>query len=286
MVLPARKNSMSRTKQEKSKALVLEAFPNNTGAGLAQDQGDLFTGFRPVPTSNLISNGLPCDIHREEKVKPTAAHLKEFSGLSGTFSTILIDPPWRFLNRTGKVAPEHRRLHRYETMSFEEIGNLPVAKYARERAHLYMWCPNALLLEGLTIMKEWGFKYKTNIVWYKIRKDGGPDGRGVGFYFRNVTELLLFGVHGAMRTLAPGRSQVNVLLTRKEEHSKKPKESYRLIEHCSPGPFLELFARERVKGWHQWGDQVDSYQQTRTNYRGYSWNNREGNKQLAVGDSI
>ena len=260
---------------------------NNTGAGLAQDQGDLFTGLRPVPTSNLITKGLPCDIHIEQKVKPTASHLKEFSGLSGTFSTVLIDPPWRFLNRTGKVAPEHRRLHRYETMSFEEIGNLPVAKYAKERAHLYMWCPNALLLEGLTIMKEWGFKYKTNVVWYKIRKDGGPDGRGVGFYFRNVTELLLFGVHGAMRTLAPGRSQVNIILTRKEEHSKKPQESYRLIEQCSPGPFLELFARERVKGWHQWGDQVDSYQQTRTNHRGYSWNNREAqNKQSVVGDSI
>jgi len=110
--------------------------------------------------------------------------LTEFPGLTGTFSTILIDPPWRFINRTGKVAPEHRRLHRYETMSFEEIGKLPIAKYAKEKSHLYMWCPNALLPEGLTIMREWGFKYKSNIVWYKIRKDGGPDGRGVGFYFR------------------------------------------------------------------------------------------------------
>ncbi len=224
---------------------------------------------------------------REEKVKTTAPRLTEFPGLSGTFSTILIDPPWRFINRTGKVAPEHRRLHRYETMSFEEIGNLPVAKYAKEKAHLYMWCPNALLLEGLTIMKEWGFKYKTNIVWYKIRKDGGPDGRGVGFYFRNVTELILFGVRGSMRTLAPGRRQVNIILTRKEEHSKKPHESYGLIEQCSPGPFLELFARERVKGWHQWGDQVDSYRETRPNHRGYSWNTQEAqSKRVAAGTSL
>ena len=71
----------------------------------------------------------------------------------------------------------------------------------------------------------------------------GPDGRGVGFYFRNVTELLLFGVRGSMRTLAPGRSQVNMIETRKREHSRKPDEQYDLIESCSPGAYLELFAR-------------------------------------------
>jgi N6-adenosine-specific RNA methylase IME4 len=73
--------------------------------------------------------------------------------------------------------------------------------------------PNALLPEGLKVMEAWGFSYKTNIVWYNIRKDGGPDGRGVGFYFRNVTELLLFGLRGRMRTLQPGRSQVNIITT-------------------------------------------------------------------------
>jgi N6-adenosine-specific RNA methylase IME4 len=181
-------------------------------------------------------------------------------GLSGTFSTILIDPPWRFQNRTGKMAPEHKRLHRYPTMSFEEIALLPVGRYARKPGHLYLWCPNALLREALDIMREWGFTYKTNIVWYKVRKDGGPDGRGVGFYFRNVTELLLFGVKGSMRTLKPGRTQVNILSTRKQEHSRKPQEVYRIIQECSPGPYLELFARERVEGWTQWGNEVDTYQ--------------------------
>ncbi len=195
----------------------------------------------------------------------------KFEGLSGTFSTILVDPPWRFLNRTGKVAPEHRRLHRYQTMSFEEIGALPVGNHADEKAHLYMWCPNALLPEALLIMRQWGFTYKTNIVWYKVRKDGGPDGRGVGFYFRNVTELLLFGIRGSMRTLAPGRRQVNIVISRKEEHSKKPQSAWSLIQQCSPGPYLELFARQRVEGWTQWGDEVDSYKHTRPNYRGYRW---------------
>jgi N6-adenosine-specific RNA methylase IME4 len=187
------------------------------------------------------------------------ASMREFEGLEGSFATILIDPPWQFQNKTGKVAPEHKRLHRYRTMKFAEIASLPVVRHAREQSHLYLWCPNALLREGLDIMQAWGFTYKTNLVWYKIRKDGGPDGRGVGFYFRNVTELVLFGIRGRMRTLAPGRSQVNVLVKRKREHSRKPDELYDIIERCSPGPYLELFARDRMPGWTQWGDQVDSY---------------------------
>lgn len=175
----------------------------------------------------------------------------------GGFSTILADPPWRFSNRTGKVAPEHKRLGRYGTMSLDEIKALPVFDAAAENAHLYLWVPNALLPEGLEVMDAWGFKYVTNIVWAKRRKDGGPDGRGVGFYFRNVTELLLFGVKGHMRTLAPGRSQVNMIETRKREHSRKPDEQYKLIEDCSPGPYLELFARYPQPHWEVWGNEAD-----------------------------
>lgn len=206
------------------------------------------------------------------------------------FGAILIDPPWRFTNRTGKMAPEHKRLRRYPTMAFDEIAALPVSDLAREQSHLYLWTPNALLAEALGIMREWGFTYKTNIVWYKIRKDGGPDGRGVGFYFRNVTELLLFGVRGRMRTLAPGRRQVNVVATRKEEHSKKPDEVYSLIQDCSPGPYVELFARQRVKGWVQLGDEIDTYAQTRPLYKAYngfthSGHNTEDQAQLQVAGS-
>jgi N6-adenosine-specific RNA methylase IME4 len=194
---------------------------------------------------------------------------KGLPGLTGVYATILADPPWRFDNRTGKMAPEHKRLARYETMSIEEICDMPVAAHAADPSHLYLWCPNALLPWGLRVMEAWGFAYKTNIVWYKVRKDGGPDGRGVGFYFRNVTELLLFGIRGRMRTLKPGRTQVNLLHTRKEEHSRKPCEMYRIIESCSPGPRLELFARERVAGWEQWGNEVDSYEEKRPIRKGY-----------------
>jgi N6-adenosine-specific RNA methylase IME4 len=179
------------------------------------------------------------------------------SSVHGKYGTILADPPWRFMNSTGKVAPEHKRLARYGTMSLEEIKELPVAMYAAEPSHLYLWVPNALLPDGLEVMKAWGFTYKANIVWEKIRKDGGPDGRGVGFYFRNVTELILFGTRGKnARTLAPGRSQVNFLATQKREHSRKPDEIFPIIERCSNGPRLELFAREKRKGWTVWGNQA------------------------------
>jgi len=174
------------------------------------------------------------------------------------FATVLADPPWQFANRTGKIAPEHRRLSRYETMSLPEIEALPVSEFVESTAHLYLWCPNALLPEGLAVMKAWGFNYKSNVVWHKVRKDGGSDGRGVGFYFRNVTELILFGVRGKnARTLAPGRRQVNLLGTRKREHSRKPDEQYEIIEACSPGPFIELFARGTRANWASWGNQAD-----------------------------
>ena len=174
---------------------------------------------------------------------------------AGGFSTVLADPPWRFANRTGKVAPEHRRLDRYSTMSLDAIKAMDVQSVLAPNAHLYLWVPNALLPDGLEVMKAWGFRYVSNIVWAKRRKDGGPDGRGVGFYFRNVTELLLFGVRGSMRTLQPGRSQVNMIETRKREHSRKPDEQYGLIEACSPGAYLELFARHARPGWTVWGDE-------------------------------
>jgi N6-adenosine-specific RNA methylase IME4 len=188
------------------------------------------------------------------------------------FRTILADPPWQFVNRTGKMAPEHRRLSRYSTMTLDQIKALPVEGLTDEPAHLYLWVPNALLPEGLAVMAAWGFAYKSNVVWHKVRKDGGSDGRGVGFYFRNVTELILFGVRGKnARTLAPGRRQVNMIETRKREHSRKPDEQYEVIDSCSPGPRLELFGRGIREGWATWGNQADeSYVPTWKTYAHHS----------------
>lgn len=170
--------------------------------------------------------------------------------------TILADPPWVFKNSTGKVAPEHKRLYRYPTMTMRDIRSLPVAEIALPQSHLYLWVPNALLADGLEVMRSWGFEYKTNLIWYKTRKDGGPDGRGVGFYFRNVTEMILFGVRGSLRTGQPGRTQVNLISSCKREHSRKPDEQYDIIEQCSPGPYLEMFARHTHPGWLQWGNEM------------------------------
>lgn len=187
-----------------------------------------------------------------------ASDLLDFAGQS-RFATVLADPPWQFVNRTGKIAPEHRRLSRYGTMTLQEIMELPVSDIAKPTAHLYLWVPNALLPDGLSVMTAWGFTYKSNLVWHKVRKDGGSDGRGVGFYFRNVTEIILFGVRGRnARTLAPGRRQVNLLATRKREHSRKPDEQYKIVEECSAGPYLELFARGTRNGWATWGNEARS----------------------------
>jgi N6-adenosine-specific RNA methylase IME4 len=194
------------------------------------------------------------------------------------FGTILADPPWQFQNRTGKIAPEHKRLQRYGTMTLSEIKTLPVPKAAADTCHLYLWVPNALLPEGLAVMEAWGFRYKTNLIWHKVRKDGGSDGRGVGFYFRNVTELLLFGVRGAnARTLDPGRTQVNYMSSRKREHSRKPDEQYCIIESCSNGPYLELFGRGKRAGWAIWGNQADdNYYPTWETYSNHSQTHRVG----------
>jgi N6-adenosine-specific RNA methylase IME4 len=185
--------------------------------------------------------------------------VSSFEGLTGgPFGTVLADPPWRFQNRTGKVAPEHRRLSRYDTMTWKDIAALPVGDVTAAAAHCYLWVPNALLAEGLQVLEGWGFTYKTMLVWHKVRKDGGSDGRGVGFYFRNVTEAVLFGVRGRLRTLDPARRQVNLLATQKREHSRKPDELYPVIEACSPGPYLELFARYPQEGWSSWGAEADA----------------------------
>lgn len=197
------------------------------------------------------------------------------------YTTIYADPPWQFSNRSGKIAPENKKLTRYETMTLDEIKALPVGEIAADAAHLYLWVPNALLPEGLEVLKSWGFTYKTNLIWEKVRKDGGPDGRGVGFYFRNVTEILLFGVktkrkNDTFRTLQPGRSQVNLLRSMKREHSKKPDEFINLIESCSPGPYIELFARGTRDNWAMWGNQAnEDYIPTWNTYANHSGSTQE-----------
>ena len=208
--------------------------------------------------------------------------MRDFLRVAGgkKYKTIYADPPWQFQNRTGKVAPEHKRLNRYSTMTLDEIKQLPVDEVADDKSHLYLWVPNALLPDGLEVMKAWGFEYKTNLVWEKVRHDGQPDGRGVGFYFRNVTEILLFGIRGSKnRTLDPARSLVNLLRTIKREHSRKPDEFVDLIERCSAAPYLEMFARGDRSGWDMWGNQAnDDYEPDWSTYSNHTV------RKIAVGE--
>ena len=205
------------------------------------------------------------------KIEKTIESFKSFTQ-GKKYKTIYADPPWQFQNRTGKVAPEHKRLNRYETLQIDDIKKIPVADVAEEKCHLYLWIPNALLPEGLAVMQAWGFEYKTNLIWEKVRKDGMPDGRGVGFYFRNVTEMLLFGIKGNNnRTLDAGRTQVNLIRAMKKEHSRKPEEFVQLIEKCSSAPFLELFARGNREEWDMWDDQAsEDYQPTWNPYANHT----------------
>jgi len=207
-----------------------------------------------------------------------AEDFKNFVG-DKKYSTVLADPPWQFQNRTGKMAPEHKRLARYTTLDLEEIKKIPVKDVLAESANLYLWVPNALIYEGLSVLESWGFTYKSNLIWYKVRKDGGPDRRGVGFYFRNVTEMILFGVKGKnARTLQPGRSQENMIISQKREHSRKPDEQYKLIESCSSGPYLELFSRGVRKKWDCWGNQADEdYNPEWNTYKNHSQNHKNKN---------
>lgn len=213
------------------------------------------------------------------KQNPSSDFLKYVGDLK--FSTILADPPWQFQNRTGKMAPEHKRLSRYPTLALQEIKDIPVESVLEDTAHLYLWVPNALLNEGLQVLESWGFTYKTNMIWYKVRKDGGPDRRGVGFYFRNVTEVILFGVRGKNpRTLKQGRTQPNIIISQKREHSRKPDEQYEIIESCSWGPYLEMFARGNREGWYCWGNQAENYYPEWKTYKNHSRNDTTHQKRL------
>ena len=172
------------------------------------------------------------------------------------FGTVLADPPWRFTNRTGKVAPEHGRLHRYKTMPLDQICSLgpQVLDLSDPKSHLYVWVPGALLPWGLRVVAAWGFDYSQVITWRKVTKDGNPDLSCMGFRYRVVNEFMLLGVRGECPSKL--HNVPNEITAQKRGHSIKPDQQYPMIESMSPGPYLELFARKNRSGWSSWGDQL------------------------------
>ena len=157
------------------------------------------------------------------------------------YQIIYADPPWKYGKGWGWGAGEY-----YPLMKLEDICNIDVP--SADNAHLYLWCPNALLPQGLEVMKRWGFTYKTCITWAKTRSI-------FGYYFKGQTEQLLFGVKGKLPP--QNRCQTTLLIAPNGKHSSKPNEMYKIIELVS-GKGLELFARQKVEGWDCWGNEVES----------------------------
>lgn len=181
-----------------------------------------------------------------EGLVPRAQESEERTDLPLTFSTILADPPWDVLQRGGRGAHLH-----YSLMTTDEIATLSVGKLAKADAHLWLWVTNATLFAGRVVMEAWGFTYRSCLTWVK-------PGLGLGSsYLRNNTEHLLLGTKGKAPVLY--RSQPTWLFAPKQEHSHKPEEQYAVIERCSPGPYLELFARRKRPGWQAWGNEVVSH---------------------------
>jgi|SRR5579871_2276316 len=172
--------------------------------------------------------------------------MKELSEL-GKFSLILADPPWSY-----KDLGHSRRIDRqYSTLSLYKICNLPIAHVAADDCVLFLWATAPLLPDALEVMRMWGFKYKSNIVWDKLLF-------GMGHYARIRHEHLLIGVRGK-----PGTSAVHnlpsVISARRGKHSVKPVEAYEYIEAMYPrASKLELFARNARPGWSVWGNESES----------------------------
>lgn len=181
--------------------------------------------------------------------------LPMFSGLSAAtppkrYPTIVCDPPWRY-----NVKPPEGGTP-YGTMTQEELLQLPIGRWARDNAHLYLWTTNSFLIEAHQLMKAWGFDYKTLITWVK-RKPVNDNWIGMGFYYRGVTEHVLFGVRGALSVFR--KDQPNIFYAPHGEHSEKPAAFYDMVERMSPGPYLDVFARKQRFNWDTFGDEAFNF---------------------------
>ncbi|MDE5823262.1 MAG: cytosine methyltransferase [Lachnospiraceae bacterium] len=164
------------------------------------------------------------------------------------YRTVMADPPWD-INQRGKYSNRSAESH-YELMPLERIKAMPVTDLCKDQAFLFLWIPNALLQEGLDVIKAWGFTFRSPIYWIKPRL-------GLGNYIRNASETCLFATRGGAKVRF--HSQPNWVFAPQQEHSHKPEEQFAIIERLCDGPYLELFARRRPPlGWNCWGNEIDS----------------------------
>lgn len=173
--------------------------------------------------------------------------MKIYTDLSGAprghYSTIYADPPWSYSNKATRSAASGQ----YDTMPVDDICRLPVADLAAENAHLHLWTTNAFLFEARRVMEAWGFTYKSVFVWAKPQM-------GIGNYWRVSHEFMLFGMKGKLPFQS--RRLKSWAAINRTKHSRKPDEVRQMIEEASPGPRIELFAREQFRDWDVFGNEV------------------------------
>jgi N6-adenosine-specific RNA methylase IME4 len=160
------------------------------------------------------------------------------------YKTVLADPPWAYSNQATRAATDNH----YNTLSIEEICQLPVARLADESAHLHLWTTNAFLFESKQVMESWGFEYKSVFLWIK-------PSMGIGNYWRVSHEFMLLGTKGSLPF--NDHSEMSWYSEKRSRHSRKPYGIVHKIEKVSPGPYLELFGRETRKGWTVWGNEIE-----------------------------
>ena len=161
-----------------------------------------------------------------------------------TFSTIYADPPWQYSNQATRASTDKH----YETMTPEQIAELPIPQLTNDKAHLHLWTTNAFLFKCPQIMEAWGFEYKGVFVWVKPQM-------GIGNYWRVSHEFLLLGVKGSLTF--QNKEQMSWIELPRGKHSVKPEEIADITEKVSPGPYLELFGRRQRKGWTVWGNEIE-----------------------------
>lgn len=195
----------------------------------------------------------PCehDAPRDSSL-PAASSFEE---LSPPYRTIVADPPWRYdgpmgiPTRVGRVTVNRGAESQYDTMTLSEIKALPVGALADDQCHLYLWVTNKFLRDGFDVMEAWGFTYRATLTWVK------QGNLGLGFWFRNQTEHVLFGTRGPTMALAD-KGIRTYFEAKKLGHSVKPPEFFEIAEKASPGPRVELFARTAREGWDRWGNEA------------------------------
>lgn len=161
--------------------------------------------------------------------------------------TILADPPWG-----GKVALQnggYGACKHYNLLDLEQIKSMPIGDLAEENAHCWLWVTAATLEHGYDVLRKWGFTPRSIFIWIKPRM-------GLGVYLRNCAEFVLLGTKG--KAPIQFNSQMNWGFFPLQGHSHKPEEVMEIIKRCSPGPYLELFARRRYPGINVWGNEIES----------------------------